>query len=127
MDEVVASFQAVVGLVTDISGASREQSTGIEQMSGAVGQMDQVTQQNAALVEEAAAAAESLEEQARVLAGAVGKFKLGAANEAQTKGLERPRLLSARQGRPHRSSTPSRKPMPSSVQVEPVDAEWSAF
>ena len=127
MDEVVASFQAVVGLVTDISGASREQSTGIEQMSGAVGQMDQVTQQNAALVEEAAAAAESLEEQARVLAGAVGKFKLGAANEAQTKGLERPRLLSARQGKPHRSSTPPRKPTPSSVQIEPVDAEWSAF
>jgi methyl-accepting chemotaxis protein len=81
MDEVVASFQAVVGLVTDIAGASREQSAGIEQMAGAVGQMDQVTQQNAALVEEAAAAAESLEEQARVLAGAVGKFKLGVANE----------------------------------------------
>ena len=51
--------------MTDIAEASREQSSGIEQVGLAITQMDEVTQQNAALVEEAAAAAESLEEQAR--------------------------------------------------------------
>jgi methyl-accepting chemotaxis protein len=76
MDEVVNSFQRVAGLVTDITAASREQSSGIEQVTQAVSQMDEVTQQNAALVEEAAAAAESLEEQARGLVQAVGSFKL---------------------------------------------------
>jgi methyl-accepting chemotaxis protein len=60
----------------DITNASREQSSGIEQVTQAVSQMDEVTQQNAALVEEAAAAAESLEEQAQGLVQAVGMFKL---------------------------------------------------
>ena len=76
MDEVVHSFQQVASLVTDISNASREQSSGIEQVTQAIGQMDEVTQQNAALVEEAAAAAESLEEQARTLVQAVGMFHI---------------------------------------------------
>lgn len=76
MDEVVTSFQGVADLVTEISSASREQSSGIEQVTLAVSQMDEVTQQNAALVEEAAAAAESLEEQAQGLMQAVAKFKL---------------------------------------------------
>lgn len=82
MDEVVTSFKLVADLVTEISNASREQSSGIGQVTQAVTQMDEVTQQNAALVEEAAAAAESLEEQARALVLAVGMFKLteGAAN-----------------------------------------------
>lgn len=69
-----------VGRVTDIMGeiatASAEQRLGIEQVNDAVNQMDQVTQQNAALVEEAAAASESLHEQAGVLTQAVSVFKL---------------------------------------------------
>jgi methyl-accepting chemotaxis protein len=76
MDVVVANFRQVASLVTDISGASKEQSSGIEQVTQAVSQMDEVTQQNAALVEEAAAAAESLKEQARGLVQAVDMFKL---------------------------------------------------
>jgi methyl-accepting chemotaxis protein len=76
MDAVVASFQQVAGLVTEIASASKEQSSGIEQTTQAVGQMDEVTQQNAALVEQAAAAAESLEEQARGLVQTVSMFKL---------------------------------------------------
>jgi methyl-accepting chemotaxis protein len=65
MEQVVDSFRQVTGLVTDIASASQEQASGISQVTQAVSQMDGVTQQNAALVEEAAAAAESLEEQAR--------------------------------------------------------------
>jgi methyl-accepting chemotaxis protein len=76
IDKVVEGFQEVAGLITEIAGASREQSSGIEQTTQAVSQMDEVTQQNAALVEEAAAAAESLEEQARGLVQAVSMFKL---------------------------------------------------
>ncbi|WP_295405046.1 methyl-accepting chemotaxis protein [uncultured Thiocystis sp.] len=76
MDEIVSGFRQVVTLVDEITHASREQSTGIEQVTQAVAQMDEVTQQNAALVEEAAAAAESLEDQTRVLSQAVAMFKL---------------------------------------------------
>jgi methyl-accepting chemotaxis protein len=77
MDQVVASFHQVNALVTEIAGASREQSSGIEQVTQAVAQMDDVTQQNAALVEQAAAAAESLEDQARTLSRAVAIFNIG--------------------------------------------------
>ncbi len=76
MREIVESVQRVAQLMGEISAASDEQATGIDQVNRAVSQMDSVTQQNAALVEEAAAAAGALEEQARQLAGAVSVFKL---------------------------------------------------
>ncbi|WP_329955378.1 methyl-accepting chemotaxis protein [Chromobacterium violaceum] len=76
MNEIVVSIRRVADIMSDISAASMEQSSGIEQVNLAVTQMDENTQKNAALVEEAAAAAESLEEQARYLADAVAVFKL---------------------------------------------------
>ena len=76
MDEVVTVFSQVAELVTGISSASQEQSQGVEQVSIAIGKMDETTQQNAALVEEAAAAAESLEVQAERLVEAISQFKL---------------------------------------------------
>ncbi|WP_341539425.1 methyl-accepting chemotaxis protein [Thiobaca trueperi] len=76
MTEIVQSIKRVTDLVAEISAASNEQSSGIEQVNQAIIQMDDVTQQNAALVEEAAAAAESLEEQAQKLASVVAVFKL---------------------------------------------------
>jgi methyl-accepting chemotaxis protein len=79
MEEVVASIQRVSTVVRDISEASREQNTGIGQVSEAVSQMDQVTQQNAALVEESAAAAASLRTQADQLLHAVSVFRLSSA------------------------------------------------
>lgn len=78
MNEVVSSFHQVTALLTEIAGSSREQSGGISQVTQAIGQMDEVTQQNASMVEEATAAAESLEEQARALVVAAGQFRLGA-------------------------------------------------
>jgi methyl-accepting chemotaxis protein-1 (serine sensor receptor) len=77
MREVVDSVQRVTGIMAAITAASAEQTAGIEQVSVAVVQMDQVTQQNAALVEEAAAAAESMQEQARGLAQVVSVFRTG--------------------------------------------------
>lgn len=63
--------------MNEITSASQDQTSGIDQVNQAVGQMDQVTQSNAALVEEAAAAAQSLEHQAKGLVQAVSVFKLG--------------------------------------------------
>ncbi|WP_447045191.1 methyl-accepting chemotaxis protein [Vreelandella sp. H-I2] len=76
MSDVVTAVRRVTDIMDEISAASQEQSDGIEQVSQAVGQMDQVTQQNAALVQEASAAAASLEEQANRLEQAVAVFKL---------------------------------------------------
>ncbi len=76
MQEIVASVKRVTDIMGEISAASEEQSGGIDQVNRAVSQMDEVTQQNAALVEEAAAAAGSLQEQAERLAEAVAVFKI---------------------------------------------------
>jgi methyl-accepting chemotaxis protein len=77
--EVVSAVKRVTDIMAEIAAASNEQSAGIEQVNQAIIQMDEVTQQNAALVEEAAAAAESMHEQANGLYVAVGVFKLGEA------------------------------------------------
>jgi len=82
MDEIVASITRVTDIMGEITAASVEQSSGIEQVNHAIVQMDQVTQQNAALVEEAAAAAESMQEQAAQLSQVVCRFKLSAADMA---------------------------------------------
>jgi methyl-accepting chemotaxis protein len=73
---VVDSVRRVTDVVAEISAATREQSQGIKQTNDAVAHMDQATQRNAALVEEAAAGAQSLQEQASRLAGIVGQFRL---------------------------------------------------
>ncbi len=78
MQEIVQSVMRVNGILGEISQAATEQSTGIEQVNRAVSEMDQVTQQNAALVEQAAAAAHSLKDQADVLRAAVTQFALPA-------------------------------------------------
>jgi methyl-accepting chemotaxis protein len=78
MQEVVGSVKRVTDIVAEIAEASREQSAGIDQVNQSVGQMDAVTQQNAALVEQAAAASESMQDQAAKLAQAVSVFKLDA-------------------------------------------------
>jgi methyl-accepting chemotaxis protein len=76
MKDIVASVQRVSDIIGEISAAAAEQSGGIGQVNAAVVQLDQMTQQNAALVEQGAAAAESLKEQAQRLAQAVSSFKL---------------------------------------------------
>ena len=76
MDEVVASVKRVTDIMSEIANASQEQSAGIEQVNLSIIEMDSMTQQNAALVEEAAAAAQSLQDQAGELARVVSIFKL---------------------------------------------------
>jgi methyl-accepting chemotaxis protein-1 (serine sensor receptor) len=84
MNEIIGAVQRVTDIMGEIAAASEEQSSGIDQVARAVTQMDEVTQQNAALVEEAAAAAQSLEDQAGALRTAVETFRL---NDEATAGF----------------------------------------
>ena len=76
MEEIISSVQRVSDIISEITAASSEQSTGIGQVNQAVSNLDQMTQQNAALVEEALAAAQSLSQQALALSQVVGKFRV---------------------------------------------------
>ena len=76
MEDIVQSVRRVTDIMAEISAASQEQRGGIEQVNNAIVQMDKVTQQNAALVEEAAAAAKSMEDQTSTMAQMVAEFKL---------------------------------------------------
>jgi methyl-accepting chemotaxis protein len=98
MAEIVSSVQRVSDIIGEVTSAAAEQSDGIGQVNTSVVQLDQMTQQNAALVEQSAAAAESLREQAQRLAQVVGTFKLS--NERA--------IASARHDEPVPSPSPSR-------------------
>ena len=98
MHEVVTSVKRVADIISEIAAASLEQSQGIDQVNNAVTSMDEATQQNAALVEQAAAAAESLVEQANALTDVISVFKID--NSGST--------FAARKTTPR--STPSRSP-----------------
>ncbi|MDT7836597.1 methyl-accepting chemotaxis protein [Aquabacterium sp. OR-4] len=90
MSEIVSSVSRVTDIIGEISAASTEQSSGIGLVNGAIGSLDQMTQQNAALVEESAAAAESLREQAKRLAEVVSTFKVNAGSQAAGAVAHRP-------------------------------------
>ena len=112
MEEVVGAIGRVARIMTDIAAASVEQSSGINQVSLAITQMDEVTQQNAALVEQAAAAAESLEEQARALTQAVSVFQLAGvfqSREAATMG-DRAQMQQRASSRPQPQQSQSHQP-----------------
>jgi len=95
MQEIVDSIGRVTSIMSGIAMASQEQSAGIEQVNQAIAQMDQVTQQNAALVEEAAAASTSMREQAQLLSQLVSTFRFeesAAASRPSLKNAGRPAL-----------------------------------
>jgi len=97
MEEIVASISRVTGIMSDIAHASAEQTLGIEQINAAITQMDEVTQQNAALVEEAAGAAAALEAQAGSLAHVVGAFTVAPrGGKAQNASNKRPEYLAVK-------------------------------
>jgi methyl-accepting chemotaxis protein len=104
MDEVVTAVKRLTEIMGQITGASQEQSSGLDQINQAIVQMDQVTQQNTALVEEAAAAAESLSEEAHNLLKAASAFKLGddiaATASAERRGRDRARNVARLTARP---------------------------
>ena len=97
LHEVVESIKGVASVIADIASASSEQSTGIEQINIALNQMDEVTQQNSALVEENAATAKTLEQQAGAMDESIAIFKIDA---APAKGAVREPATQSRQERP---------------------------
>jgi methyl-accepting chemotaxis protein len=121
MEEIVDGIRRVADIMSEISAATNEQTLGIEQINEAIGQMDQTTQQNASLVEEAAAASETMQRQAADLADAVRAFKLD-------DGMPRAMASAA-----PRAAAPVRKALPAlrsaTAKVEPVgaDSAWEAF
>jgi len=131
MQEIVGSITRVTDIMSEISAASVEQSSGIEQVNLAVTQMDENTQKNAALVEEAAAAAESLEDQARNLSEAVSQFKLkdSGLTRALPPSAPSARPVVALPGRakvPERGVTASARPQPVLASSR-TDGEWEEF
>lgn len=92
LTEIVESIKRVAAIVSDIAAASTEQAAGIEQVNKALGQMDEVTQQNSALVEENAATAKTLEQQAKAMDDEVGLFRLAETSGGWSAAQERPSL-----------------------------------
>ncbi|MGY2491604.1 methyl-accepting chemotaxis protein [Cupriavidus sp. CP313] len=149
MGEIVQAVRRVTDIMNEIGAASQEQTSGIEQVNQAVTQMDEVTQQNAALVEEAAAAAGALEEQAQKLKNVVSVFNLctgtgvGAsaaatavagrtartmsvrpAAAAARSATAAPRAVGARPAAALPASRPAARP---ALAVAGADDDWSAF
>ena len=139
MNEVVASVKRVTDIISEITSAGQEQSSGIEQINQAIMQMDDVTQQNAALVEEAAAAAAALQDQAGNLLQVVSVFQLGGAvpaaevKSASVTSLKAPMSKTAGRARPRsvghaetkHAAAPARR-----LAVAPAAAagpEWEEF
>ncbi len=135
MTEVVGSIRRVTDLMGEISAANNEQSLGVSQVGEAVTQMDQVTQQNAALVEEMAAAANSLQSQAEGLVRTVSVFTLPPGHARATPPAYRP-AAPARVAAPQRTAIPAAKkpvlgagPKALTASAPPVAAadEWESF
>ncbi|MFX1677777.1 methyl-accepting chemotaxis protein [Mitsuaria sp. CC2] len=113
MNDIVGSVQRVTDIIGEITAASTEQSSGIAQVNDAVVQLDRMTQQNAALVEESAAAAESLKDQAHRLTEIVSVFRLGAEGMPTVARSAKP-ASSARPTAAASTATPSRAKTPQS-------------
>jgi len=153
MSDIVQSVRKVADVIGEITAASSEQSTGIAHVNQAIGNLDQMTQQNAALVEESAAAAESLREQASQLAQAVSVFKIsGSVVTVQSRPTRditpraeslpykrslppaKPKPASAALGHT-RAAAPARKPLAlagaakksAPAPTQPADADWETF
>jgi methyl-accepting chemotaxis protein len=121
MQEIVSSVKRVSDIIGEISAASQEQSAGIEQVNEAIMKMDDVTQQNTALVEEAAAAAESMMEQADELMNAISVFQLGSHSESKVS-RNVPKVMASK------AATIAR-PTPVKVSIKPSadDGDWEEF
>ena len=149
MNEIVASVQRVTDIIGEITAAASEQSDGIGQVNVAVTQLDQMTQQNAALVEQSAAAAESLKDQAVRLAQVVGTFRIDGSNApaaapapapapapARPVAATRPGPANSRApaakaptsaaAKPAPSPAPAPSPRPAAA-VAAADDEWETF
>jgi methyl-accepting chemotaxis protein len=116
MTNIVSSAQRVSDIIGEISAAASEQSDGIAQVNQSVVKLDQMTQQNAALVEESAAAAESLKDQAERLAEAVGRFKVSDSTGMGRAAVRQPAKPS-QAASSFKSAAPKRVPAPATAKT----------
>jgi methyl-accepting chemotaxis protein-2 (aspartate sensor receptor) len=130
MDEIVTSVKRVQDIIGEISSAATEQSEGINSVNTSVVQLDQMTQQNAALVEESAAAAESLKEQAQRLVEAVAVFRVSSSESSYRAPAPRPALAPAPAFKPTAAAAPKSaatpRPTPPAAKVAAKPAPVSA-
>ena len=126
MDEIVTSVKRVTDIMAEISAASQEQSGGLDQVNTAVSQMDKITQQNAALVEEAAAAAKSMEEQTESLQAMVASFVLSPGDAAPAAAVRAPvaRAVTPKLATKPAKAAPKRREV---AKVTADDEEWKEF
>ncbi len=122
MSDIVVAIKRVTDIMAEIAAASAEQSSGIEEVNGAVTQMDEMTQQNAALVEEAAASAEALQEQAGLLNQSVSVFKLDTSATVVPLAVARPPRAEA----PAHTSRASRG-VAKAVRAKGKEEDWEEF
>ena len=122
LEDIVAGAKKVGDIISEIAAAGAEQTSGISQVNLAVGQMDDMTQQNAALVEQAAAASESLDEQGKVLQRLVSFFDTGVAVSAPSAAVEQPAATPA----PVAPTAPAAQSKAAPV-ASTDDDEWDEF
>jgi methyl-accepting chemotaxis protein len=139
MGEIVGSIRRVSDIVTEITTATQEQSLGIQQVGQAISQLDQTTQQNAAMVEESAAAAETLKDQAMQLVQTVAVFRLSGTPSTRASAMPAAPRQTAHQTRaatmpaprPTFRSAPAHTAVQTSagtpVAAEPVSDDWAKF
>ena len=122
LERIMVQVADINGIVADIAASAQEQSTGLDQVNTAINQMDQVTQQNAAMVEQSTAAGKNLAGEADELARLVGRFKVGETAAPRAAARPAPRAPSARPVSRQANLAVARKP-------EPVGAaaEWEEF
>jgi len=126
LEDIVNSVQKVSSMVSDISGSAHEQSSGIEQVNKAVSQMDEMTQQNAALVEEATAAGEAMAEQARKLMQQMAFFTLS--HDTEHKNVQESNVSASASGSHVPVNTPSvQSSNQGGAEVSDDDSDWEEF
>jgi methyl-accepting chemotaxis protein len=126
LGEIVNSVQKVGDIIAEIAAASSEQSTGIDQINKAVSQMDEMTQQNASLVEEAAAASESMDEQAKGLTSLIGFFNTGDNSTGVSHATERRSEERPWKDEPQAAAKPKPR-VEQKVASAGGDSEWEEF
>jgi len=130
MDEVVSSVRRVTDVMAEITAASQEQSDGIGQVNLAITQMDQTTQQNAALVEQAAAAAQSLQNQASRLTTSISVFKIADQQLPRTRPASVPRKATTMVAVQKHTTTAVAAPANKANPIESVkdyNSQWEQF
>jgi methyl-accepting chemotaxis protein len=132
LDRIAAQVTEINGIVAEIAASAAEQSTGLAEVNTAVNQMDQVTQQNAAMVEQTTAASHSLAQEAEKLTSLVGQFRTGQERASSAPSRRSPAPVKPRAAVPRAAARPIARPMTRgntalAMKAEAADDSWEEF